>query len=105
MLGIIIDAAILMLLLYTINDQDIGFGISIVVALIASIGTAVLAVGLVGLMGVAGIAVAGVIAAVLLGVAVSAIFGVEIKRSFLIGVIFIVVHIGVGIGFHVMLRS
>ena len=104
MLGIAIDALVLMALLKAVNDEDIGFGISIVVALVASIGTKILAVGLVSVMGIAGIAVAGVIAAVLLGVAVSALFGVEIMRSFLIGFVFMVVHIGVGIGFQIMMR-
>jgi hypothetical protein len=52
-----------------------------------------------------GIAVAAVIAAALLGVAVSALFGVEIKRPFLIGAIFMFVHIGVGIGFQWMFRA
>lgn len=102
MLGIAIDALVLIVLLQTINDEEIGFGTAVVVALIASIGTTVLAIGLAVLMGVAGIAVAAIIAAALLGVAVSALFGVEIKRSFLIGAIFMAVHIGVGIGFHVM---
>lgn len=105
MLGIAIDALVLMVLLKTINDDDIGFGTSLVVAIVASIGTTLLAIGLASVMGIAGIAVAGIIAAALLGVAVSALFGVEIKRSFLIGAIFMVAHIGIGIGFQLMLRS
>ena len=105
MLGIAIDALVLMILLKAINDDDIGFGTSAVVALVASIGTTLLAVGLTAVMGVAGIAVAGLIAAALLGVAVSALFGVEIKRSFLIGAIFMVIHIGVGILFYLLFRT
>jgi hypothetical protein len=104
MLGIAIDALVLMVLLKTVNDEDVGFGISIIVALVASIGTTILAIGLAAVMGIAGIALAALIAAVLLGIAVSALFGVEIKRSFLIGAIFMVVHIGVGIGFQLMFR-
>jgi hypothetical protein len=104
MLGIVIDAAVLMVLLKTINDDEIGFGTSIVVSLVAAIGTTLLAKALATVMGIAGIAVAAIIAAALLGVAVSALFGVEIKRSFLIGAIFVVVHIAVGIGFHFMFR-
>lgn len=78
MLGIAIDGFVLMVLLKTINDEEIGFGALILVALVASIETTVLAIGLVSVMGIAGIAVAGMIAAALLGVAVSARFGVEI---------------------------
>lgn len=104
MIGIIIDALVLMTLLKTLNDEDIGLGTSILVALAASVGTTVLAVALASMMGIAGIAVAAVVAAILLGVAVSALFGVEIKRSFLIGIIFMVVHIGIGVGFQLLLR-
>ncbi len=105
MLGIAIDALVLMVLLKTINDDDIGFGTSILVALVASFGTSLLAGGLALVMGLGGIALAVVIAAGLLGVAVSALFGVEIKRSFLIAGIFLAVHIGVRVGFHLMLGA
>jgi len=57
------------------------------------------------LMGIAGIVVAAILAAAGLGVAVPALFGVEIKRSFLIAVIFMVVHIGISGGVHLMLGS
>ena len=41
----------------------------------------------------------------LLGIAVSAMFGIEIKRSFLIGAIFMLVHMGVGFGLQLLMRS
>ena len=103
MLGIAIDAVVLIFLLNIISDEDVSFGKAFVVALIAAIGTFALAIGLVVLMGIAGIFVAAIIAAVLLGFAVSALFGVEIKRSFLIAGIFMVVHIGVGFLFEWLL--
>ena len=56
------------------------------------------------MMGVAGIFVAAVIAAALLAIAVSALFGVEIKRAFLIAGLFMVIHIGVGFAFQAMLH-
>jgi len=105
MLGIAIDAVVLIALLKIINEDDIGFGTAFVVALVASIGTTVLAIGLAAAMGLGGIVVAAVIAALLLAIAVSALFGVEIKRSFLIGGIFMLVHIGVGVGFQLLFRS
>ena len=105
MIGILIDAAVLMILLKTINDDDVGFGTAVLVAIAAAIGTSVLAIGLALVMGIAGIIVAAIVAAVLLGVAVSALFGAEIKRSFLIATIFMVVHIGVGVGLHLMLAG
>ncbi len=105
MLGILIDAAVLMVLLKTVSDQDVDFVTAVIVAIVAAIGTTALAFGLVSMMGIAGIIVAAIAAAAGLGIAVSALFGVEIKRSFLIGAIFMVVHIGVGVGFQLMLSS
>ena len=103
MIGIAIDAVVLVVLLKTFNDEDIGFGIAFVVALVAAIGTTILAIALAAVMGIAGIFIGAAIAAGLLGIAISALYGVEIKRSFLIAVIFMVVHIGVGIGFQAAL--
>lgn len=105
MLGILLDAAVLMFLLKVINEDEIGFGTSVIVAVIASVGTTLLAIGLRLLIGIAGVAVAAVIAALLLGVAVAALFGVEIKRSFLIAGLFMLVHMGVALGLHYTLRS
>ena len=62
-------------------------------------------IALVAVMGIAGIAVAAVISALALGVAVSALFGVEIKRAFMIGGIFMAVHIVAGIGIRVMFSA
>ena len=106
MLGIAIDALVLIFLLKAINDEDIGFGTAFVVALVAAIGTTALAFGLGAVMGIAGIFVAAVVAAALLGVAISALSGVgSVKRSFLIAIIFMVVHIGVAVGFQLMFST
>ena len=79
MLEIAIDAFALMSLLKMISDEEIGFGLSCLVALVASIGTSVLASVLYSAMGFAGILVAALLAAAILGVAISALVGVEIK--------------------------
>ena len=105
MLGIAIDAAVLMILLKAVTEEDIGLGTALVVALVASIGTSVLAIGLIALMGIFGLVVAAVIAASLLGLVVSAMFGVEIKRACLIGGVFMLVKIGMGLGLQWMMRS
>jgi hypothetical protein len=82
------------------SGESIGFGTAVIVALIAAVGAMALAYLLVPAIGAGGLIVAGVLTAAALGVAVSAMFGVEIKRSFLIGALFMVIHIGVAIGFH-----
>ncbi len=94
-----IDAAVLMFLLKVVNDEDVDFGTAFLVALATAIGTGVLAWLLAAAMGFAGTILAAIIAAALLGVAVSALFGVEIKRSFLIATLFVVIHVGVSMGF------
>jgi hypothetical protein len=104
MLMLLIDAGVLMVLLKTINDDDVGFGSALLLALVTSVGTLLLALGLVEVMGTAGVFVAAILAAVLLGIAVSALFGVEIKRSMLIGVIFIVVHVAASFGITAMFQ-
>lgn len=95
---ILIDTLILVGLLKAINDEEIEFLTAALIALVTSIGTTALAVALVGAMGIWGIVVAGVVAAAALGLAVSSLFGVEIKRSLLIGGIFMVAHIGISLG-------
>lgn len=103
MLGIILDAVVLIVLLKVVVDEDVDFTTAIILALGASIGTFALAVGLVIVMGFVGVILAAIIAAAAIGVAVSALFGAEIKRSFLVGILFVVVHVGIAIGFEVLL--
>jgi hypothetical protein len=99
MLQIAIDALALICLLKVISDEDIEFAPACGLSFVAAIITTVLAVLLVGSLGLLlGLVAAALMAATLFGVAVSAWYGVEIKRSFLIGVIFVVVHIGTAIG-------
>ncbi len=95
MLVIVIEAAVLMMLLKAVSDEELGVGLAIGIALGAAIGTGLLATGLVRVMGWAGILVAASIVAVALGLAISALFGVEIKRSFGVGAAFVTIHIGI----------
>ncbi|MFN0050792.1 MAG: hypothetical protein ACKV0T_01285 [Planctomycetales bacterium] len=99
MLGILIDAVVLIVLLNVISDEEMGLGKACLIAFVASVGTWLLAFGLGLALGIAGVVIAASLAAGLLGVAVSAMFGVEIKRAMAIGGIFIVIHFAVGFGF------
>ena len=105
MLGLIVDAAVLMILLKNFSGEDVGFITALIVALVAALVTYGLAIGLAGPLGAGGIVVAALIGAAGVGIAVSALFGVEIKRSFLIGAIFIAVHIGIGIALQSMMHG
>jgi hypothetical protein len=101
---IAIDALVLMVLLKAISDEDVDFRTAALVAVVAAIGTTALAWGLALAFGLAGVFVAAIVATVALGVAISAMFGAEIKRAFLIGVLFMVIHVGMSLGFPLMLR-
>ena len=103
MLLLLIDAFALVCLLKAINEDDMGFGSAFIIALVAAIGTNLLAYGLASVLGLAGVLLAAVIGAACVGVAVSAMLGVEIKRAFLIGGLFMVVHISVAIAFQMLL--
>lgn len=99
-----VDAVVLALLLRTLSDEDLNFRTAFYVAAVASLGNLVLAASLTAAMGTVGIIVAAIIVALLIALAVSALFGVEIKRSCLIGAIFMLVHIAMGVGGGSMLR-
>jgi len=103
MIGLLIDAVVLVFLLQIMNQEDIGFGTAVIVALVTSIGSSLLALGLILVMGTAGIFVAAAIAAVLVGLALAALFGMEVKRAMSIGALFMVAHIGVALGLQMLL--
>jgi hypothetical protein len=100
MLGILIDAVVLIVLLKTIVDEDVGLLKACLISVVASIVTSVLASVLFAAIGIAGVALGALIGAALLGVAVSAMVGAEIKRAMAIGGIFTLVHIFVAAGFY-----
>ncbi len=93
---LIIDAAVLVFLVQALGDDTVEFLTAIIVALFASVGTAVMG-SLIGDLLAALLGAAGV------GVAVSALCGIEIKRSFLIGGLFLVIHIMASFGLRMLL--
>jgi hypothetical protein len=102
MIGVAIDALVLMFLLQTIIKEDVEFGPMLLLAIAISFGALFVTLALVPLLGDVGIVVSAVVVALLLGVIVSALYGAEIKRSFLVGVAFVVVHIAVSFGFQMI---
>jgi len=95
MLVILVDAVVLMSLMKSINDQEVDLGTAVLVALGAAIGANILAAVLTPALGLIGIFAATIAVAGLLGFAISALFGTEIKRSVLIGGVFAVVHVAI----------
>lgn len=103
MIGVAIDAVILIVLMKTLSDAEVGIGGMILTAILTSIGTLALALALASVMGVAGVFVAALLAAVGLGLALSRFYGIDVRRAFLIGGTFMVAHIAVGIAFQMLL--
>lgn len=91
-----IEAFILMGLLQMISKEEIGFGMAMLVGFGASLFTGIVGSVLITLLGIFGLIPAAAIGAAGVGCAVSALYGIEIKRAFLIGAIFLVVHIVLG---------
>ena len=89
---ILIDAVILMGLLSVFQEEDLSMGFAAVIAIVTAIVTWVLVYALVHALGETGLYLALVIAAVLLGVALSALYGMEIKRAIMVAVIFMTAH-------------
>ena len=98
LLVIAIEALLLIGCLKVISGDEVDFGPAAIFASIASIGTYALAYGLAAALSIWGIMLASVVAALLIGVAVSAIYGTEIKRAFAIGAIFAVFDMSVRLG-------
>lgn len=95
MIGIAIDAAVLIALIKSISDDDVSWGFPILISVVASIGVSVLAMWMIPMMGLWGLIIAANIVGLLVGVAVSALYGTEIKRSVTVGGIFVIVHLSV----------
>jgi hypothetical protein len=93
LLTVLIDAAVLIGLLKGITDADVGLGLAVVLAIGTSIGVTALAYVLIPVMGIWGLIIAANVGGLVLGVLISALFGTEIKRSFFVGGIFVLVHI------------
>jgi hypothetical protein len=91
--GIAIDALMVIVLSKTLAEREIGFWAAALIGLVASTATTILANKLMTAIGVAGIIVAAVIAALFLGMGLVWAYGVKIKRACLGGAIFSAVHL------------
>jgi len=102
MLQLLLDAVVLISLLKMFNDDEMGLLSACFTAFLFAVLTAVLSLIGVAVMGLAGLFVGLAISAGLIGLIVSAMFGIDVRRSILIAGIFIVCHVGVGMGLSAM---
>ena len=105
MLMILIDAVTLIVLLQVVQEESVSFLTAAIIGFVASIITFLLVLALSIALGIFGIFLGALIAAAGVGAVVSAMFGVEIKRAMIIGVVFMIVHIGASLMLNAMISS
>ncbi len=102
LLGLLIDALILMALLKLIIDEE-G---SLLAAGVLALGTSIVINGIVfalaPALGILALPIAVILPGIILGVCISAIYGAEIKRAFLIAGLFIGIRLAYGIALALM---
>ena len=89
---IFIDAAIMWMVLTMMLEQEVSLGLSAGLGFGTALITLLLGWGLVKVMGPTGVFVALFLVAVLLGIALSTLFGLELKRAIMVAGIFMVAH-------------
>ncbi|HEY1067298.1 MAG TPA: hypothetical protein VGE52_14350 [Pirellulales bacterium] len=102
MIGILIEAVVLVVLIQAIAGIEVeifsAVGISVLTSLIAYAA----AVALIPTLGLLGLLLASAIAAAVLAVVVSAFYGAEIKRAALVGAAFMGVHLALSFGLRLL---
>lgn len=102
MLSIAVKSLCLIGILKTMADEEIGFGQGAALAVGASLGSSLLVIALSPWLGPWAILVTLNLVGLGLGAAISALCGTEIKRSFLIAAVYIVVDVLISFGLHLL---
>lgn len=97
MIILFFDTIALVGLMVALSGDGIGIGTAAIISGIFAIATTILGAILAAVMGFAGILVAALIGAGILGLVISAMFGMEIKRAFAVGGAFAAVHFVVAV--------
>ncbi|PHS18447.1 MAG: hypothetical protein COA78_02150 [Blastopirellula sp.] len=98
MLGILLNAVVLIVLVKVINeDDDLGLGTAAGLAIGTSIVSFVAMLPFAAFGLIPAIIAGAFIGSLLLGIAISAFLGIEIKRSFIIAGLYMVISTGIGI--------
>lgn len=99
-----LDAGLLVFLLKTLNNEDVEMSTAFMIALGTAVITGLLAFGLASVLGILGLILGDLLGAVGLAAALSALFGIEIKRACLISSLFIAGHALLGFVLGMMMR-
>ncbi len=104
MLQLLLDSVVLIALLKSFNDEEMGLLKACLTSLFFSILTGVLAILFVVAIGPIGLFVGLALSAGLIGLVISWMFGIDVQRSILIGVIFIAAHFAIGMALNALFR-
>ena len=102
MIILFFDTIALVGLMVALSGEGIGIGTAAIISGIFAIATTVLGAILGSVLGIAGVLIAALIGAAILGLVISAMFGMEIKRSFAVGGAFAAVHFVVAVSVGIM---
>jgi len=105
MIGLALSAVVLVVLIQVISDEEPGFWWCVALSFLTSIAVQLLANLSTTLVGPLGIFLALGAGFGILGFLISAMFGVEIKRSYLISGIYFVIYYGILIAIAFMFAS
>lgn len=94
MLLLFLDAVVLIGLLKSFNDDEMGLLKACLTSLLFAILTAIITGLLVVAIGLAGLFVGLAVSAGPIGLSISYMFGIDVQRSILIGAIFVAAHFG-----------
>ncbi len=102
MLLLLLDSVVLIALLKSFNDEEMGLLKACLTSLLFSILTAVLAILCAVALGPVGLFIGLALSAGLIGLVISWMFGIDVQRSILIGVIFIGAHFGMSLALNAL---
>lgn len=105
MIGMLLDAMILMGLIKVINNDEIELTSGILFSIGTSVVTFIVMLGLIAAFGLAGIFIALILIPIGMTAAISFFFAVELKRAALIAVLFVVIHMAIEIGFRYLMSA
>lgn len=105
MCGLVLNALILVGLLKAMDGEEVDMLTAVLLGFGTSVVSSLIVLGLAAALGAPGAYLGIVVSTALLGVALSALFGTEIKRAMLISVCYLVVQIVMSVAMSMMFRA
>lgn len=94
MLGLLVSGLVLMVLLQVFSNDELDFWPAVIYVFVASIVSGIVHALIVSALGPNGVYLSIALVTVLIGVSLSALWGLDLKRATIIGAIFMAFQIG-----------